>query len=405
MTSDRAHAPADDRRLDCGRASRDRVRFKRRRCGLYRSDTIGQRVRPGGEDPAIGRRQVGDRRPARGSWRNLRRRPQDRQRHRALGAAGLYSGVANGQTTIFALGERRPEDRGHRSLGRPRRRRIAALLNAAIPGNDIHVRTVADSIILMGSVASAERGAEGARHRLRLRRQFAGAIAIHSRRRLDLRRRVRWRQRVERLARKRRRGSRGKVINSLIIRGLDQVSLRVTVTEIRREIVKQLGVNMSGSGPNGSFTLNNPFAINGDHCDHRGDARLGQGRPELHRDLAGVRAPGRRPYARRADGDGGLRRKREVPRRRHDADRLRPDLLRRRLLAGLRPTALRRDPQLHAGGPVAGPHPAAHRDRSHGHRLLDPDHLTRASRFPGSAPAATRRPSNCPRAARSPRRA
>ena len=45
-----------------------------------------------------------------------------------------------------------------------------------------------------------------------------------------------------------------RVINSLTIRGADQVSLRVTVAEIRREIIKQLGVNLTGSGPNGSFT-------------------------------------------------------------------------------------------------------------------------------------------------------
>ena len=49
----------------------------------------------------------------------------------------------------------------------------------------------------------------------------------------------------------------------MTIRGLDQVSLRVTVAEIRREIFKQLGVTMSGSGKNGSFKLDNPFAING----------------------------------------------------------------------------------------------------------------------------------------------
>ena len=49
----------------------------------------------------------------------------------------------------------------------------------------------------------------------------------------------------------------------MTIRGLDQVSLRVTVAEIRREIVKQLGVTMSGSGPNGSLKIDNPFAING----------------------------------------------------------------------------------------------------------------------------------------------
>ena len=42
------------------------------------------------------------------------------------------------------------------------------------------------------------------------------------------------------------------------------MSLRVTVTEIRREILKQLGVNMMGQGsqPN-SLTIENPFAING----------------------------------------------------------------------------------------------------------------------------------------------
>ena len=57
--------------------------------------------------------------------------------------------------------------------------------------------------------------------------------------------------------------ARGRVINALTIRGADQVSLRVTVAEIRRDIIKQLGVNLSGSGPNGSFTLDNPFAING----------------------------------------------------------------------------------------------------------------------------------------------
>ena len=53
------------------------------------------------------------------------------------------------------------------------------------------------------------------------------------------------------------------MINALTIRGADQVSLRVTVAEIRRDIIKQLGVNLSGSGPNGSFTLDNPFAISG----------------------------------------------------------------------------------------------------------------------------------------------
>jgi pilus assembly protein CpaC len=143
------------------------------------------------------------------------------------------SGIANGQTTIFALGRD-----GRRiaivdvAVGRDVGE-LSQLLNTAIPGNDIHVRTVADSIILTGSVASAGDAQKAVDIASGFVANSAGSFSI------------------------------GKVINSLTIRGLDQVSLRVTVAEIRREIVKQLGVTMSGSGPNGSFTLDNPFAING----------------------------------------------------------------------------------------------------------------------------------------------
>ncbi|MFZ1965151.1 MAG: type II and III secretion system protein family protein, partial [Roseiarcus sp.] len=68
----------------------------------------------------------------------------------------------------------------------------------------------------------------------------------------------------------------GKVINSLIIRGLDQVTLRVTISEIRREIVKQLGVNMTGvgSGANG-FIVDNPFSVNGPLSSPETSATLG----------------------------------------------------------------------------------------------------------------------------------
>ena len=66
------------------------------------------------------------------------------------------SGVANGQTSIFALARD-----GRRiaaiqvSVGR-NVAELSNLLNTAIPGNEIHVRTVENTIILTGSVASAE---------------------------------------------------------------------------------------------------------------------------------------------------------------------------------------------------------------------------------------------------------
>jgi pilus assembly protein CpaC len=171
------------------------------------------------------------------------------------------SGVANGQTSIFALArDGRKIATIEVSVGRDVGE-LSALLNAAIPGNEIHVRTVADKIILTGSVASAEE----AQKALDIASGFvddlpapsssgAGGVSISVGSSGGA---------PSGSGGNAANGSRGKVINSLTIRGLDQVSLHVTVAEIRREIVKQLGVNMSGSGPNGSVTLDNPFAING----------------------------------------------------------------------------------------------------------------------------------------------
>src|SRR5271163_1009012 len=172
------------------------------------------------------------------------------------------SGVANGQTTIFALArDGRRIETIEVSVGSVDVGGLTDLLNAAIPGNDIRVRPVADKIILTGSVASAEE----AQKALDIASGFvndatpaspsgAGGVSISVGSNGSA---------PNSSGGNAANGSRGKVINSLTIRGADQVSLRVTVAEIRREIVKQLGVNMSGGGPNGSFTLENPFAING----------------------------------------------------------------------------------------------------------------------------------------------
>lgn len=173
-------------------------------------------------------------------------------------ARRLYiSTLSAGQTTIFALG---PNGRKiavleitvGRDVGE-----LAKLFEAAIPGNDIHIRTVGGSIILTGSVASAGEAAKA----LDIASGFlsngdalasaaaAGATGANG-------------------------GGNGggngagggKVVNSLTIRGLDQVSLRVTVSEIRREIVKQLGINFNAQGGGNNLSqliTSNPFAVNG----------------------------------------------------------------------------------------------------------------------------------------------
>jgi pilus assembly protein CpaC len=54
------------------------------------------------------------------------------------------------------------------------------------------------------------------------------------------------------------------VVNALTIRGRDQVMLRVTVAEVQRDVVKQLGIDLNGSLNYGSavvnFATNNPFS-------------------------------------------------------------------------------------------------------------------------------------------------
>jgi pilus assembly protein CpaC len=62
-------------------------------------------------------------------------------------------------------------------------------------------------------------------------------------------------------------GEGGKIVNAITIRGRDQINLRVTVAEIQRDVVKQLGINLDGNLGLGSsllnFRTNNPFSAFG----------------------------------------------------------------------------------------------------------------------------------------------
>ncbi len=61
--------------------------------------------------------------------------------------------------------------------------------------------------------------------------------------------------------------SSSKIVNAIVVRSRDQVMLKVTVAEMDRQVIKQLGVNLSGSVGYGSAVVNfnttNPFPVNG----------------------------------------------------------------------------------------------------------------------------------------------
>jgi pilus assembly protein CpaC len=108
---------------------------------------------------------------------------------------------------------------------------LRAALKQALPYGGVHVEGLGDGVILTGSVSNP------------IEAQQAGDLAA-------------------RLA-----GGVDKVVNSIVVRGRDQVLLKVTVAEVARSIVKQLGINLSGSLSSGTsvvtFNNSNPFTANG----------------------------------------------------------------------------------------------------------------------------------------------
>lgn len=153
-------------------------------------------------------------------------------------------GVANGQTTIFALDARgaqiaKIDINIGRDVGELQR-----ILKAALPTSDISARTVEDSIILTGAVATAgdaQKAVDIANGFVRTdgsQNAQAAAAAGGS-------------------------GTSSRVVNSLTIRGRDQVMLKVTISEVQRQVLKQLGVtSATASGGWGKLVMDNPLSLN-----------------------------------------------------------------------------------------------------------------------------------------------
>jgi pilus assembly protein CpaC len=108
---------------------------------------------------------------------------------------------------------------------------VRSALKQTLPNADIQIEGVGDGVILSGSVSSP------------LEAQQAGDLAA-------------------RLV-----GSAEKVVNSLAVRGRDQVMLKVTVAEVARSIIKQMGVDLSANLNYGTavvkFNNVNPFTALG----------------------------------------------------------------------------------------------------------------------------------------------
>jgi pilus assembly protein CpaC len=108
---------------------------------------------------------------------------------------------------------------------------VRAALKQSLPNSDIHIDGVGDGVVLTGTAATP------------IEAQQAADIAA-------------------RLV-----GGSEKVVNSIAVRGRDQVMLKVTVAEVARNIIKQLGIDLSASMNYGTAVVNfnntNPFTALG----------------------------------------------------------------------------------------------------------------------------------------------
>jgi pilus assembly protein CpaC len=107
---------------------------------------------------------------------------------------------------------------------------MRAALKQVLPDSDIQVDGLGDGVVLTGAVSNPVEAQQAS--------DLAGRLA----------------------------GGADKVVNSITIRGRDQVMLKVTVAEVQRTIIKQLGIDLSGSLNYGTAVVNfnnsNPFTAN-----------------------------------------------------------------------------------------------------------------------------------------------
>ncbi len=160
-------------------------------------------------------------------------------------------GMDPGQTSVFALDQQGRQIAAlELSIGRDVGE-LQQILRAAMPAAAITARTVNDTIILTGvvdSIEDAQRAGDIAKGFVQ--QAYGGGPAGAA---------------VAPGAPGQQGASAdGRIVNVLTIRGRDQVMLKVTVAEIRRDIAKQLGITTSSLTASwGTFTQFNPFAING----------------------------------------------------------------------------------------------------------------------------------------------
>jgi len=116
---------------------------------------------------------------------------------------------------------------------------IRTAIRQVLPDADVHVEGIGDGVILTGFVSTPAEAQQAFDIAVRLVGGGSKGLADAGE----------------------------KVVNAIVVRDRDQIMLKVTVAEVERDLIKQLGVNLSGSVGYGTAVVNfnntNPFTAYG----------------------------------------------------------------------------------------------------------------------------------------------
>ncbi len=139
-------------------------------------------------------------------------------------------GVAIGQTSVYFFDAQGRQLAGFDIAVTRDLNGVRAALREMFPDSDLRIEGVGDGVVLSGTLPSP----------------------VEAQRAFDV---------ATRLA------GDGKVVNGIVVKGRDQVMLKVTVAEVQRDVIKQLGIDLSGQIGSGSavlkFNTTNPFSAFG----------------------------------------------------------------------------------------------------------------------------------------------
>ncbi len=148
-------------------------------------------------------------------------------------------GIGVGETNVFFFDAEGKQIAGFDIAVERDLNGIRAALQQVIPDADITVEGMGDGVILSGTAASAAEAQQAYDIAVRLINDGTTNTVA----------------------------SGNKVVNAIVVRGRDQVMLKVTVAEVERDLIKQLGINLAGNLSYGTAVVNfnntNPFTAFG----------------------------------------------------------------------------------------------------------------------------------------------